>query len=175
MWTHVGRHGREQRVVQIAAVHAQIRRVVEALRHRQFARDLAGVADPVEMRIGRERKLAQPLLDADAAQHLHRVRHHLDAGADARKARSLLVDLHVDADLAQRGGGRKATHAGADDCNGQLTIGHWFLPRLLLFDAGADDDVVPFLDVGLEQSHQLLGTARPRLDAEIEETLLDVR
>ena len=31
---------------------------------------------------------AQPLLDADAAQHLHRVRHHLNAGADAREARA---------------------------------------------------------------------------------------
>ena len=47
------------------------------------------------------------LLDADAAQHLHRVRHHLDAGADARKAARLLVDLNVEADLPQRGGGRE--------------------------------------------------------------------
>jgi hypothetical protein len=44
-----------------------------------------------------------------------RVRHHLDAGADAREAARLLVDLHIEADLPQRGGGGEAAHAGADD------------------------------------------------------------
>ena len=35
-------------------------------------------------------------------QHLHRVRHHLDAGADAREAAGLLVHLDVEADQTQR-------------------------------------------------------------------------
>ena len=48
-----GQH-REERIVEIGAMHAQIRRAVEALRHRQLARDLAGVPDPVEMRVRRE-------------------------------------------------------------------------------------------------------------------------
>ena len=63
---------------------------------------------------------AQSLLDADLAQHLHRVRHHLDAGADARKARGLLVDLHIHAEMAQRRGDGETAHAGADDGNGEF-------------------------------------------------------
>ena len=90
--------------MQVAAVHAEVGRAVEAFRHRQLAHDLARVAVAVEMRVRREGDLAQPLLDADAAQHLHRVRQHLDAGADAGEAARLLVDLHVDADLPQRRG-----------------------------------------------------------------------
>ena len=56
------------------------------------------------------------------AQHLHRVRHHLDAGADARKAPGLLVDLHVHAEMAQRGGSGETAHAGADDGNGEFLL-----------------------------------------------------
>ncbi len=39
----LGRQHRGERVVQIGAVHAQIRRAVEAFRHRQLARHLAGI------------------------------------------------------------------------------------------------------------------------------------
>ena len=49
-----------ERIVQVAAMHAQIGRAVEALRHGQLARDLAAVPDAVEMRARRERCAAQP-------------------------------------------------------------------------------------------------------------------
>ena len=48
-----------QRLVQVAAMHAQERRAVQAFRHRQFALDLARVPDAVEMRVRLEGGLAQ--------------------------------------------------------------------------------------------------------------------
>jgi hypothetical protein len=44
----------------------------------------------------------------------------------------------------------------------------WAFPysRLFLFDTGADNDAAPFIDVGLEQHHQFLWTARLRLKAQ---------
>ena len=39
----LGRNRRGQRVVQVGAVHAKIRRAIQAFRHRQFARHLARV------------------------------------------------------------------------------------------------------------------------------------
>ncbi|OFW16402.1 MAG: hypothetical protein A3H29_14020 [Acidobacteria bacterium RIFCSPLOWO2_02_FULL_67_21] len=77
-----GGHAGEQRLMEVAAVHAQVRRAEEALRHRQLAQDLARVPDAVEMRVGLKRRPAHAVLDADAPQHLHGVRHHLEAGAD---------------------------------------------------------------------------------------------
>ena len=117
------RQGREQRLVQIGAVHAEVGRAVEALRHRQLAGDLAGVPHAVQVREGRERDAAQPLVHADLAQHLHGVGHHLDAGADAGEVRRLLVDARFHAEPAQRGGNRKAADAGADDGNRE-GLGH---------------------------------------------------
>ena len=57
----------------------------------------------------------QVLLDAQPAQHLDRVRRHLDAGADAREARRLLVDVHVVPDALEKRGGGEPADAGADD------------------------------------------------------------
>src|SRR4029079_1176328 len=126
------RQPRSERAVQLGAMHAEIGRIVEALRHRQFARDLAGVANAIEMRVRREGRFAQPLFDTDAAQHLHRVRHHLDAGADARKTARLFVDLHVGPDLPQGGGGGEAAHAGADDRDGALSGHRFSMPALTI-------------------------------------------
>ena len=64
------------------------------------------------------------LLDAERAQHLHRVRHHLDAGADAREALRLLVDLDVEAGAAQRRRRGQPAHAGADDREGGSAASH---------------------------------------------------
>ncbi len=125
----VGGNGRGERVVQIGAVHAEIGRAKQAFRHRQLARHHAGVPDAVEVRVRREGDAAQALLDADAAQHLHRVRHHLNARADAREARRLLVDLRRDADPAQRRGDGEPAHVGADDGDRRFLLGH-FRPNL---------------------------------------------
>ena len=54
-------------------------------------------------------------LDPDPAQDLHRVRHHLNARANALELGRLLVDPHVDAGLAQSGGSGQSAHACADD------------------------------------------------------------
>jgi hypothetical protein len=45
------------------------------------------------------------ILDADAAQDLHHVRPDMDAGAQAREARRLLVDAHIEAFLEQQRSG----------------------------------------------------------------------
>ena len=42
----------------------------------------------------------------------------------AGKAAGLLVHAHVVAGLAQRGGGRQTSHAGADDCEAWVTVRH---------------------------------------------------
>ena len=57
-----------KRLMQIGPMHAQERRAVETFRHRQFALDLAGIPDAIEMRIGFKGGAAQFLFDADAAQ-----------------------------------------------------------------------------------------------------------
>ena len=76
------------------------------------------------MRIRLEGRAAHALFDADLAQHLHRIGHHLDARADARKARRLFVDLHVDADAAQRGRGGQPADARADNRKCQFFLAH---------------------------------------------------
>jgi len=98
-------------------MHAQERRTVQILRHRQFALDLAGIADTVEMGVRRKGALAQGVLNANAAQDLHRIGQHLDAGADPAELMRLLVDLDVEARLPKRAGRRHAAHSGADDCD----------------------------------------------------------
>ena len=81
---------------------------------------------------GRERGVAHALLDADLAQHLHRVRHHLDAGADARKPMGLLVDVRLHAEPAQGRGDGETADAGADDGDGKLGFAHGCQPRSAL-------------------------------------------
>ena len=94
-----GKTRRRSASCKIRAMHAQIRRAEEALRHGQLAHNFAGVPFAIQSANKAGRRCgACALLDADLAQHLHRVGHHLDARADARKARRLLVDLHVHAD-----------------------------------------------------------------------------
>src|SRR5207247_11241167 len=51
----------------------------------------------------------------EPAQDIHRGRHHLDAGADAREAGSRLVDLRIEAREPQRGRGGEPAYSGADD------------------------------------------------------------
>src|SRR6185312_3470000 len=103
-------------------MHTQIWRPVEALRHRQFARHLAGVTVAVEMRKGREGDGAKPVLHTDAAQDFHRVRHHLNAGADAPETLRLLVDLDGKARLPQRRRDREPAHACANHGDGKFVV-----------------------------------------------------
>ena len=119
-----GRQHGIQRFVQIGAMHAHERRAVQALGHRQFALDLAGVPDPIEMGIGLEGNVAQLLLHANAAQDARRIRQHLDASADAHELVRLLIDVHLDAGLAQRRGCCESAHARADNGDRKLLLCH---------------------------------------------------
>ncbi len=60
---------------------------------------------------------AQSRFQSQPAQHLHGIAADLDAGANPRELRRLLVDGDIDAHPPQRSGGREPTHAGADDRN----------------------------------------------------------
>ena len=79
--------------------------------------DFAGAPVAVVPGARIERLRAQPRFQPQPAQHLHGVAADLDAGADPRELRRLFVDGDVDADPPQRRGGRKPTHARADDRN----------------------------------------------------------
>ena len=58
---------------------------------------------------------ADAALQADAAQHPHRIGAHLDAGAEPHELRRLFVDPHGKAALMQRRGEGQPAHSGADD------------------------------------------------------------
>ena len=77
--------------------------------------DLAGVVFPVVPGARVEALLAHQLLQAEPAQHLHRVAADLDAGAEPGELAGLFVDVGLDAGALQRGGGGKPAHARADD------------------------------------------------------------
>jgi hypothetical protein len=114
----VGRYDIGERRMQVAAMEREIGRAVALLdraAERMLVGDRARHRVAVERGDRRERHVAQPRLDAEAAMHLHGVRALLDAGADARECFRLLIDLGLDADAAQRRRGRKAADAGADD------------------------------------------------------------
>ena len=99
-------------------MHQQIGRAVFRLSvgaKRQLVGQFVGVPVAIGPGVRLERGGANALLKPDAAQHPHRVRAHLDAGADANKARRLLVDGRIDATLVKRGRKREPAHPGADD------------------------------------------------------------
>ena len=99
-------------------MHQQIGRAVfffRVRRQRQFVRENAAVPFAIGPGVRLERGGADAWLNPDAAQHPHRVRAHLDAGAKADETRRLLVDLGTDAALMQRGRKRESAHPGADN------------------------------------------------------------
>src|ERR1700741_5386292 len=83
---------------------------------------LAGIGVAVERACGRMANLPQPVLDAEPAMHLHRIRALLDAGADAGERLGLLVDDRLDEEFAQRGRNREPADAGADDRDFELLL-----------------------------------------------------
>ena len=92
-----GGHARGQRLVQVAAMHEQIRRAVFRLgvgAERKLVFHRAGVPFAVGPGARLERAGADALFQADAAQHPHRVGAHLDAGAEPHEFRRLLIDAH---------------------------------------------------------------------------------
>ncbi len=105
-------------------MHAKIRRTEKTLRHWQLAHDFAGIPFAIQVRVRLERSVDHFFFDADPPQHLHRIGHHLNARADSRKPRRLLVHAHINADLAQRSGGGHSANARADNGDGKLLNGH---------------------------------------------------
>ena len=100
----IGGHLRDERFVKIAAVHQEIRRAVFRLgvgAERQLVFHGAAVPLPVGPGLRLERPRADARLQADAAQHPHGIGRHLDAGAEPREARRLLVDTDRKAALMQ--------------------------------------------------------------------------
>ena len=111
--------------MQIGPMHAEIRSSEQLFRHRQLARDMAGIPNAIEMGVGLKRHLPQPIFHADPAQHFHRVRHHLNSGPDAAEPRCLFINVDVAEPGPAKGSGRcQPTHASADDCNRQIFAGH---------------------------------------------------
>src|SRR5437762_7044628 len=113
--------------MQGAAMEGQIGRAVALLDltpERVVVGHLARERIPVERGGRREADVAQPLLDAEPAMHLHRVRALLDAGADAREGVRLLVNHRVDAEAAQRGRSREPADPGSHDGDGQILAAH---------------------------------------------------
>ena len=112
---HIG-NGR----MQIAAMQELIRRA-ELLHHRcpqrQFAARFAAVPFAAQGKIRLEGNAQQPLFNPQQAQHLHRIRRHLDTGADSGKLRRLFIHIHGMPGTAQQRGSRQTANAGADDGN----------------------------------------------------------
>jgi hypothetical protein len=123
----VGRHRTGQRGMEIATMGQQIGRAVFVLGRRpeqHVEQDLAGLPVAVVPRARIEGVGAQPVLQSQAAQHVHGVAADLNARAKPRELPGLLVDRDGDAHLAQGRGGGESAHAGADDGDVEFAAGH---------------------------------------------------
>ena len=118
-------HGARQRRMQVAAMRQQIGRtefLFGALAEDHVELDFTGAPVAVVPGARIERLSAKPLLQPQPAQHLHGIAANLDAGTEPRELRRLLVDGDVDARALERRGGRKPTHAGADNRHRQMAV-----------------------------------------------------
>ncbi len=113
---HVEQFGAMRRVVGRAEMRFGFlpeRRVVEAL---------AGVPAAIVAAFGIGRDFPQRFAEAELEQDARGVGGHLNAGAHLAERRGLLVELHIDAALAQRQHRGDAADAAADNEN--LQTGH---------------------------------------------------
>jgi len=113
-----GREARRDDREQVGAVNSQMGRAVEFLAPRIERRALqrAAVMPAPLMCAERPHCLAvEPLAEAESIQDAYRVRRHIDTAADLGELGRLLIDLDVEAGLAQRHRGGEAAEAGADD------------------------------------------------------------
>ena len=103
---------------QIRAVHGQVRGAVQLLAARVEGRPLerAAVLPAALVGAGRPHGLAvEGLAEAQPVEDAGRVRPHVDAAADLGQRGCLLVDVDLEAGLAQRHGRRESADPGADD------------------------------------------------------------
>jgi hypothetical protein len=106
-----------QQPMQVGAVHGQIRRAELRLDRgaERLAETLGGGVPGERDHLGRRAgERPQALLDAERAQHLHRVRAELEAGANLAQLFGALVKLDLAAVLAQRARGGEPADAGPD-------------------------------------------------------------
>src|SRR6185503_11540705 len=96
--------------------------------------DLAGIPLAIVSDLGCEPYVTDVLFEPEAAQDLHRVRVHLNAGADPSEGLRLLVDMCVETDFAQRRGRGQTCDAGTDDRYCGYRVGH----RALRSESGAN-------------------------------------
>jgi hypothetical protein len=111
-------HDREECAVQIGAMQEQVGcavAVLDGAAELQRARDLAGVPVPAQCDVRLKPGCANAVLDAEAPQHFHRVRRHLNPGTDASEARRLLVDVQLVSFAREQRRDRKSADACTDD------------------------------------------------------------
>ena len=111
-------HGGAQCIVQIVAVQLEVGRTVPlfvGFAQRQAVQQLAVVETAELERLGPHRMWLERCAQTQAIEHLHRVGAHLDTGTDLAEHGRLFGDANAVPALQQRGRGRQAAEAGADD------------------------------------------------------------
>lgn len=114
----LARTERKERLVQRRAMQRNVGRAEALLdfgAHGMQIGDVPGIPFAIESDLRGKSGAANARFEPEPAQGLHRVRVHLDSGADAGERRGLLVDLGVEADLAQRRGRGQACDPSTDD------------------------------------------------------------
>ena len=105
-------------VQQVGAVNRDVRRTVELFAERIERRALQGAPVLPASLVGEKRADAlavEPGSEAQSAQDAHRVRTHVDAATDLGKLGRLLIDVDLEAGLAQRQRGGEATDAATNN------------------------------------------------------------
>jgi hypothetical protein len=104
--------------VQVRALHlveGRAESLDAGLARRRLEEHAPALPAAAHMVLGQRAEAREPLLPAERAQHLHRVRAELDAGADLAEGRGLLVHADLEA-RALRGDRRdQAAQPRADD------------------------------------------------------------
>src|SRR6266849_1605946 len=116
-----GREARGDDREQVGAEHGQVRRAVELYAARVERRPLQRAAilpAPLMGAGGPHGLTVERSAEAEPIEDPRRVRPHVNAAADLGQLRRLLVDIDVEAGLAQGEGGSQAADTGAD--NGDL-------------------------------------------------------
>ena len=111
-----GKTGRDDRQ-QIGAMNGDVRRTVELFAQRIERRPLQGAPVLPASLVGEEWAdplAVEPRSEAQPAQDAHCIRAHVDAAADLSKLGSLLVDVDLEAGLAQRQRSGEAADAATD-------------------------------------------------------------
>src|SRR5690606_29762247 len=134
------RQGVGHELVEVAAVHGQVRGAVVrqgVVAQGDLGEDVAGDAVAAVPVVGMGAGTVQFVFDAYAAHDLHDVGAQVYARAQAREGGRLFVHLDVQAGLGHKGGASRAAESGADDgefgaaIHGVSPVGAFFLERII--------------------------------------------